>query len=50
MKKLVFSLALLSLVFTSCTSSDGDVITTPTTGTGDITGNITVSKTYTKGT
>ena len=50
MKKLVFSLALLSLVFTSCTSSDGDVITTLTTGTGAITGDIIVSKTYTKGT
>ena len=50
MKKLVFSLALLSFVFTSCTSSDGDVITTLTTGTGAITGDIIVSKTYTKGT
>ncbi|MFV8336341.1 hypothetical protein ACNQF7_09680 [Flavobacterium sp. RSP29] len=50
MKKLVFSLALLSLVFTSCTSSDDDVVTTPPTATGDITGDITASKTYTKGT
>ena len=50
MKKLVFSLALLSLVFTSCTSSDSDVITTPPSATGEITGDFTVSKTYTKGT
>ncbi|MFV8368521.1 hypothetical protein [Flavobacterium sp. LB2R40] len=50
MKKLVFSLALLSLVFTSCTSSDDDVTTTPPTATGDITGDITASKIYTKGT
>ncbi|HEY4618495.1 MAG TPA: hypothetical protein VIH09_09920 [Flavobacterium sp.] len=50
MKKLVFSLALLSVVFTSCTSSDDDVVTTPPTATGDITGDITASKTYAKGT
>ena len=50
MKKLVFSLAILSLVFTSCTSSDDDVVTTPPTATGDITGDITTSKIYTKGT
>ena len=50
MKKLVFSLAILSLVFTSCTSSDDDVVTTPPTATGDITGDITASKIYTKGT
>ena len=49
MKKLVFSLALLSLVFTSCTSSDGDVVTTPPTATGEITGDITAAKTYKKG-
>ena len=49
MKKLVFSLALLSLVFTSCTSSDDDVATTPPTATGEITGDITAAKTYTKG-
>jgi len=49
MKKLVFSLALLSVVFTSCTSSDDDVTTTPSTATGDITGDITASKTYAKG-
>ena len=50
MKKLVFSLALISLVFTSCTSSDDDVVVTPPIATGDITGDITASKTYTKGT
>ena len=50
MKKLVFSLALLSLVFTSCTSSDDDTVTTTPTATGDITGDITTSKTYVKGT
>jgi uncharacterized membrane protein len=50
MKKLVFSLALLSLVFTSCTSSDDDVVTTPPTATGEISGDITTAKTYTKGT
>jgi hypothetical protein len=49
MKKLVFSLALMSLVFTSCTSSDDDVATTPPTATGEITGDITTAKTYTKG-
>ena len=49
MKKLVFSLALLSLVFTSCTSSDDDAVTTPPTATGEITGDITTSKTYVKG-
>ena len=49
MKKLVFSLALLSLVFTSCTSSDDGVVTTPPTATGEITGDITASKTYAKG-
>jgi hypothetical protein len=50
MKKLVFSLALLSVVFTSCTSGDDDVATTPPTATGEITGDITTAKTYTKGT
>ena len=49
MKKLVFSLALLSLVFTSCTSSDDPIVTPPTSATGEITGDITASKTYTKG-
>jgi len=50
MKKLVFSLALLSLVFTSCTSSDDDVAVTPPMATGDITGDVAASKTYIKGT
>jgi hypothetical protein len=49
MKKLVFSIAFLSLVFTSCTSSDNDVVTPPALGTGEITGDVTASKTYTKG-
>lgn len=50
MKKLVFSIAFLSLVFTSCSSSDNDVVTPPTSGTGEITGDVTASKTYIKGT
>lgn len=50
MKKLVFSLALLSTVFTGCTSSDDDVVTPPALGTGEITGEITAPKTYIKGT
>ena len=50
MKKLVFSLALLSVVFTSCTSGDDDVTTTPPTATGEISGDITTTKTYPKGT
>ena len=50
MKKLVFSIAFLSLVFTGCSSSDNDVVTTPTLGTGEITGDVTASKTYIKGT
>ncbi|MFV8342813.1 hypothetical protein [Flavobacterium sp. XS2P39] len=49
MKKLVFSLALLSLVFTSCTSSDDEVTTTPPIATGNITGDVTAAKTYAKG-
>lgn len=50
MKKLVFSLSLLSLIFASCTSSDDDVVTPPAAGSGEITGDITASKTYIKGT
>jgi hypothetical protein len=50
MKKLVFSLALLSIVFTACTSSDDPIVTPPTAGSGDITGDVTASKTYIKGT
>lgn len=49
MKKLVFSIAFLSLVFTGCSSSDDDVVTPPTLGTGEITGDVTASKTYIKG-
>lgn len=50
MKKLVISLSLLSLIFASCSSSDDDVVTPPTAGSGEITGDITASKTYIKGT
>ena len=50
MKKLVLSLSLLSLIFASCSSSDNDVVTPPTTGSGEITGDITASKTFIKGT
>jgi hypothetical protein len=50
MKKIVFSIAILSLIFTSCTSNEDDVVPTPTAGTGEITGDVTASKTYIKGT
>ena len=50
MKKLVLSLSLLSLIFASCSSNDDDVVTPPTTGSGEITGDITASKTFIKGT
>jgi len=50
MKKLAISLTLLSLIFASCSSSDDDVVTPPTAGSGEITGDIAVSKTYIKGT
>lgn len=50
MKKLAISLSLLSLVFTGCSSSDDDVVTPPTEGSGEIKGDVTVSKTYIKGT
>lgn len=50
MKKLVFSLAFLTLVFTGCSSSDDDVVTPPVTGSGEITGDVTAPKTYIKGT
>jgi len=49
MKKIVLSLALFTLVFTSCTSSDEETVTPVALGAGDITGDITVSKTYIKG-
>lgn len=51
MKKLVFSIAFLSLVFTGCSSSDDDVVTPPATGSGEINAeNVTASKTFIKGT
>jgi uncharacterized membrane protein len=50
MKKLVFSIAFLSLIFTGCSSSDNDVVTPPAQGSGEITGDVTTSKTYVKGT
>jgi len=50
MKKLVFSIAFLSLIFTGCSSSDNDVVTPPAQGSGEITGDVTASKTYIKGT
>ncbi len=50
MKKLVSSIALLTLVFTGCSSSDNDVVTPPAQGSGEITGDVTASKTYIKGT
>ena len=50
MKKLAISLSILSLIFASCSSSDDDVVTPPATGSGEITGDITASKTYIKGT
>ncbi len=49
MKKLVFSIVLLTLVFAGCSSSDNDVVTPPVLGTGEITGDVTASKTYIKG-
>lgn len=50
MKKLAISLTFLSLIFASCSSSDDDTVTPPPTGSGEITGDITASKTYIKGT
>jgi hypothetical protein len=49
MKKLAISLTFLSLIFVSCSSSDEDTVTPPATGSGEITGDITASKTYIKG-
>ena len=50
MKKLVFSLAFLSLIFTGCTSSDDETVTPITpAGSGEITGDQTTSKTFIKG-
>ncbi|MDX6180579.1 hypothetical protein SGQ44_00330 [Flavobacterium sp. Fl-77] len=50
MKKLALSLTFLSLILASCSSSDEDTVTPPATGSGEITGDITVSKTFIKGT
>nr|WP_315149244.1 hypothetical protein [uncultured Flavobacterium sp.] len=50
MKKLAISLTVLSLIFASCSSSDDDVVAPPTAGSGEITGDITASKTFIKGT
>lgn len=49
MKKLVFGIAFLALVFTGCSSSDDDTVTPPVLGTGEITGDVTASKVYVKG-
>ncbi|MEN9488745.1 MAG: hypothetical protein RL494_1010, partial [Bacteroidota bacterium] len=50
MKKLVFSLAFLSVIFTGCTSSDDETVAPITPiGFGEITGDQTVSKTFIKG-
>ncbi|PXY40162.1 hypothetical protein DMB65_13930 [Flavobacterium cheongpyeongense] len=50
MKKIAISLTFLSLIFASCSSSDDDIVTPPVSGSGEITGDITASKTYIKGT
>ena len=49
MKKLILSLAVVSLILSSCTSSDDEGTTAPTLGTGELSGDATVSKTYIKG-
>ncbi len=52
MKKLVLSLAFLAFTITGCTSSDDDttpVTPLPTAGSGEITGDLTASKTFIKG-
>ena len=48
MKKLILSLAILASTFTACTSSDDNSSAQPVTG--EITGPITVDKTYPLGT
>ena len=50
MKKLVFSLSLLSLIFTGCTSDDDEVTTPEVPVVGELTGSLTADKTYVKGT
>ncbi len=51
MKNLVLSLSILTLLFTGCTSDDDTVVTPPTVviGSGDLTGEVSVSKDYIKG-
>ncbi len=49
MKKLAFSLSVLTLLFTSCTSSDDEQTPPPVLGTGELAGDASVSKTYIKG-
>ncbi|WP_395053769.1 hypothetical protein [Flavobacterium sp.] len=49
MKKLVLSLTLFSLILSSCTSSDDEGTTAPTLGSGELSGDATVSKSYIKG-
>ena len=46
MKKLVLSLALTTLLFVSCSEDDNETITVKTPVVGEISGDITVSKTY----
>lgn len=46
MKKLIFSLALLSALFTGCSSNDDEVDPIIVPQTGEITGDITASKVY----
>lgn len=49
MKKIVFSLAILALLSTSCSSDDDEGSIAQPTPTGEITGEITSAKTYAKG-
>ncbi len=49
MKKLILSLAVVSLILSSCTSSDDEGTTAPTLGSGELSGDATVSKSYIKG-
>lgn len=48
MKKLVLSLTILAAIFTGCSSNDEETIT-KTPATGEITGDVTTSKTYVYG-
>jgi hypothetical protein len=51
MKKIVLSLAVFTLVFTSCTSGDDETtpVVSPPLGSGELTGDVTASKTLIKG-